>query len=180
MQGHQIQVTQETLAVDTCANGYLRIDLVCLRFTHDNNSMIDASSLVVIKGAEVQSDNTPVPPTYNTGVIDQGATIVDMPLYQINLDGSTVTFDKVHDRGYTTEQLRPLEISMASVSSLPLTVSDDRIFSDHETREGFVYLSNASAQTGEWTATTQDGSVTLSGSISGSTDVNLWLVIPLK
>lgn len=93
MQGHQVQVTQETLSVDTCANGYKRIDLVCLRFEHDNSTLIDSASLVVIKGTAVQSGNTPSVPTHNTGDIDSGASVVDFPIYQINLNGSTVTFD---------------------------------------------------------------------------------------
>lgn len=97
MQGHQIQVTQETLSVDTCANGYSRIDLVCLRFTHDNGTLVDAASLVVIKGSEVQNPNTPSVPSYNSGSIDGGATVVDMPLYQINLNGSTVTYEQKAD-----------------------------------------------------------------------------------
>lgn len=180
MQGHAIQVTQETLSVDTCANGYERIDLVCMRFTHDSQSLVDAAELILIKGTEVQTGNTPVPPSYNTGIIDQGATIVDMPLYQIDLAGSTVTFEKIHERGYTAEQVRPLEINFPAVSSLPLTVSDDRIFSDHETREGFVYLTNPAAQTGDWSVATDDGSVTLDGPVSDTTGVNIWLVIPLK
>lgn len=95
MQGHQIQVTQETLSVDTCANGYKRIDLVCMRFEHDNNSQIDSASLIVIKGAEVADPNNPVVPDYNTGDIDSGASVVDFPLYQINLAGSSVTFTQV-------------------------------------------------------------------------------------
>ena len=92
MQGHQVQITQETLSIDTCANGYSRIDLVCLRFEHDNNTSIDSASLVVIKGTEVQDPNTPSVPTHNTGSIDAGASVVDFPLYQINLSGSSITF----------------------------------------------------------------------------------------
>lgn len=94
MQGHQVQITQETLSVDTCANDYSRIDLVCLRFEHDNNTSVDSASLVVIKGTEVQEPNTPSVPEYNEGIIDSGASVVDMPLYQINLSGSTVTFSQ--------------------------------------------------------------------------------------
>ena len=108
MQGHQIQVTQETLSVDTCANGYSRIDLVCLRFEHDNSSSIDSTSLVVIKGTEVQDPNTPSVPDYNTGNIDSGASVVDMPLYQINLSGSSVTFERV-------AQLLPATLGTVSV-----------------------------------------------------------------
>lgn len=178
MQGHQIQVTQETLAVDTCANGYERIDLVCMRFTHDNESLIDDAELVLIKGTEVQSGNTPIPPAYNTGIIDQGASVVDMPLYQIDLAGSTVTFGRVCERAYSTKELQPLKIDFTSFSSLPQTVTDTRISEDHICKPGDCYLSNPSAQTGDWTITTSDGAVSISGSISGSTTATLWLTIP--
>lgn len=102
MQGHMIKVTQESLAVDTCATGYERIDLVCMRFTHDSNSLVDAAQLVVIKGTEVQSGNTPTPPTYNQGTIDEGATIVDFPLYEIDMAGSTVDYSLIAPDVYGT------------------------------------------------------------------------------
>lgn len=180
MQGHMIQVTQETLSIDTCANGYERIDLICLRFTHDNISLIDACELVVIKGTEVQSGNTPVEPAHNTGVIDEGASIVDMPLYRIDLAGSTVTFTRLFVRSYSTEEARPLQINLGTISSLPVTVSDDRITADHICKPADCLLSLPSAQTSDWTVTTSDGSVSVSGSISGSTTATIWLVIPLE
>ena len=178
MQGHQIQVTQETLAVDTCANGYERIDLVCCRFTHDNMTLIDAAQLVVIKGTEVQSGNTPVEPSYNTGVIDQGATIVDMPLYRIDLSGSTVTFSRVHVRAYSSKEIQPLKLELSSFSTMPQTVTDSRIVLEHELTPGNIQLSNPSAQTGDWSWTTQDGSFSINGNISGSTTCTIWLIIP--
>lgn len=180
MQGHMIQVTQETLSVDTCATGYERIDLVCLRFTHDNVSLIDDAELIVIKGTEVQSGNTPVAPSYNTGKIDEGATVVDMPLYRIDLDGSTVTFTRLFVRSYSTEEARPLQINLGTVSSLPTSVTDDRIVAEHIVKPSDCLLSNPSAQTGDWTVTTTDGSLSVSGSISGSTTATIWLVIPLE
>ena len=180
MQGHMVQVTQETLSIDTCANGYERIDLVCLRYTHDNVSLVDACELVVIKGTEVQSGNTPVEPPHNTGVIDEGASIVDMPLYRIDLAGSTVTFSRLFAGSYTIEEARPLQINLGTVSSLPVTVTDDRITADHICKPADCLLSNPSAQTSDWTVTTSDGSVTVSGSISGSTTATIWLVIPIE
>lgn len=180
MQGHMIQVTQETLSIDTCANGYERIDLICLRFTHDNVSLIDACELVVIKGTEVQSGNTPVEPAHNTGVIDEGASIVDMPLYRIDLAGSTVTFSRLFVRSYSTEEARPLQINLGTISSLPVTVSDDRVTADHICKPADCLLSLPSAQTSDWTVTTSDGSLTVSGTVSGSTTATIWLVIPLE
>lgn len=180
MQGHMIQVTQETLAVSTCATGYERIDLVVLRYNHDSGSLVDSAELVIIEGTAVQSGNTPVEPSYNTGNIDSGAAVVDMPLYRIGLAGSTVTFSRLFARSYTIEEARPLQINLGTVSSLPVTVTDARITADHICKPADCLLSNPSVQTSDWTVTTQDGSVTISGSISGSTTATIWLVIPIE
>lgn len=169
MQGHMIQIMQETLNVDTCATGYKRIDLICVRFTHDNSSLVDAAQLVVIKGAEVQSGNTPVEPAYNTGVIDEGASIVDMPLYRIDLSGSTVTFTSL--ASVVGSGVVALEVP--SFSTLPQTVSDRRITDDMVVVNSV--LSNPSAQTGDWEVTTSNGSLTITGTMSGSTGLTLYL-----
>ncbi len=180
MQGHMIQVTQETLTVSTCATGYERIDLVVLRYNHDSGSLVDSAELVIIEGTAIQSGNTPVEPSYNTGNIDSGAAVVDMPLYRIDLAGSTVSFSRLFAGSYTIEEARPLQINLGTVSSLPVTVTDERITADHICKPADCLLSNPSAQTSDWTVTTQDGSVTISGSISGSTTATIWLVIPIE
>lgn len=174
MQGHQIQVTQETLSVDTCANNYSRIDLVVMRFEHDNTSQVDTASLMVLKGTEVATPNQPVAPTYSTGNIDSGATQVDFPLYQINLSGATVTFDQIAEVvNSTIEGLETLVLTVPSFSGLPQTITDERISADHVVVNSV--LGTQSAQTSDWTVTTQDGSLTISGSISGSTTLTLYL-----
>ena len=174
MQGHAIQVTQETLPIDTCANGYERIDLIAMRFTHDNVSLVDAAQLVVIKGVEVQSGNTPSVPSHNTGVIDDGASVVDFPLYQLNLSGSTITITQLAEvvEG-TIDGLTTLVLSVPAFSSLPQTVSDDRISAQHVVVNSV--LGTPSAQTSDWPVTTSDGSLTIAGSISGSTALTLYL-----
>lgn len=93
LQGYQVQITQETLTVDTCATGYKRIDLVALRYNHDTGTQVDSFTLEIIKGTEVTS--TPAEPSYNSGEIEAGVNDVDMILYRIDLDGSTVTFATV-------------------------------------------------------------------------------------
>ena len=103
-----------------------------------------------------------------------------MPLYRIDLAGSTVTFTRLFAREYSIEEIRPLEIILGSISSLPQTVADSRILAEHIAKPGDCLLSNPSAQTSDWTVTTSDGSVTVSGSISGSTTVTIWLSIPLE
>lgn len=98
LQGRQIQIRQETLAVDTCATGYRRIDLIALRWEHDSVSSVDSAALVVIKGTPVSSGNEPAVPDYSTGSIDEGASRVDLPLYRVDLEGGSVTFSLMATR----------------------------------------------------------------------------------
>lgn len=67
-----------------------------------------------------------------------------------------------------------LVVDIASFSSLPQTASDANIESDMVCVNSV--LSNPSAQTGDWTVTTSSGSVTVSGTISGSTTLTLYLM----
>lgn len=73
---------------------------------------------------------------------------------------------------------RDLEVTKSAVSSLPTTITAAEITSDMIVKQGDISLSNGSAMVGEWTITTTSGSVTISGSISGATDITLYLSIP--
>lgn len=70
-------------------------------------------------------------------------------------------------------ELKTVEVTSSSFSSLPITISDSNITSDHIVVNSV--LSNPSAQTGDWTVTTSDGSLTISGTMNGSTSVTLYL-----
>lgn len=72
--------------------------------------------------------------------------------------------------------LKVLKVTKNSVSSLSTTISNSAITSDMEVIN--CVLSNPSAQTGDWTVTTSDGSLTVSGSISGTTNITLYLAEP--
>ena len=67
-----------------------------------------------------------------------------------------------------------LVIDISSFSSLPKTVTNAAITADHVVVEST--LGTPAAQTGNWTVTTSNGSLTISGSMSGSTTVRLTLV----
>ena len=67
-----------------------------------------------------------------------------------------------------------LIINVSSFSSLPKTVSNTNIESDMVVVNSV--LSNPSAQIGDWSVTTSSGSLTISGSISGSTTATLYLM----
>jgi len=68
-----------------------------------------------------------------------------------------------------------LIINVASFSSLPQTVSNANIESDMVVVNSV--LGTPSSQTGdEWTVTTSNGSLTINGTISGSTTLTLYLM----
>lgn len=87
------------------------------------------------------------------------------------IDDGTVT-NKI-SAGAIVNSVRVLTVSISSFSSLPRTVSNSAITSDMVVVN--YVLSNPAAQTGDWTVTTSNGSLSVSGSISGSTSLTLYL-----
>lgn len=67
-----------------------------------------------------------------------------------------------------------LLIDIPSFSSLPQTIQNSYVTADHVVAQ--YELGVPSAQTSDWTITTANGSVTIAGSISGSTTLRLLLV----
>lgn len=67
-----------------------------------------------------------------------------------------------------------LVVEVSSFSSLPQTVTNANITSDMVVVNSV--LGTPSAQTGDWTVTTSNGSLTIAGNISGSTTLTLYLM----
>lgn len=67
-----------------------------------------------------------------------------------------------------------LEVNVPSFNALPQTITNSDIEEDMKVVESV--LSNPTAQTGDWTVTTLNGSLTISGSISGTTTATLYLM----
>lgn len=72
------------------------------------------------------------------------------------------------------ENKKVLVITTSSFSSLPQTITNANITSNMVVVNSV--LSNPSAQTGDWTVTTSNGSLSISGSISGTTTLTLYLL----
>lgn len=72
------------------------------------------------------------------------------------------------------DEIKCLVLTSSSFSSLPQTITNANITSDMVVINSV--LSNPSAQTGDWTVTTSNGSLSISGSISGSTTITLYLM----
>lgn len=91
----------------------------------------------------------------------------------LDLTGLTYLWGKITD---LLSEKRTIKVEIASFSSLPKTVNDSRIKSTDEVVESI--LGTPSAQSSDWTVTTSDGSLTISGTISGSTTLTLYLTTP--
>lgn len=62
----------------------------------------------------------------------------------------------------------------ATVSTLPITITNTAITADMVCVK--AELGTPSAQTGDWTVTTTDGQAVISGTISGSTTLKLYMI----
>ena len=71
---------------------------------------------------------------------------------------------------------RLIKVVVPTFSSLPVTVTDSRIEAADEVVE--AVLDNPTAQISDWTVTTSAGSLTINGTINGSTNATLYLTIP--
>ena len=101
------------------------------------------------------------------------------PTYEAEEAKVRSDLQKLHDqtRDYINDMVtvvnRNLLLVETTVSSLPKTVSNAAITANHVGMR--LELGTPTAQTSEWTVTTASGSVTISGSVSGSTTVKLVL-----
>lgn len=81
--------TNDSLVIENGEQGMKRIDLIVARYTRNANTGAESMELAVIKGTSAASD--PVSPSYNTGLIADGDSPVDFPIYKVNLDGISIT-----------------------------------------------------------------------------------------
>lgn len=80
--------TSESLTIANGAQGMLRKDLIVARYTKTAGDGIEDMQLAVITGTPAASD--PALPSYTDGSIADGDTLVEFPLYTVNLDGISI------------------------------------------------------------------------------------------
>ena len=81
--------TSESLTIDNGEQGMARTDLIVIRYSKNSGSGVEDMQLAVIKGTAAASN--PQTPEYNTGTIANGDTLVDFPLYQVDISGISIT-----------------------------------------------------------------------------------------
>ena len=80
--------TSESITIDNGDQGMLRKDLIVLRYSKDASTGVEDMELAVIKGTPASSN--PATPSYTSGSIADGDTVVEFPLYTVNLNGITL------------------------------------------------------------------------------------------
>ena len=98
--------------------------------------------------------------------------VYDLPLYQYNTTENGVQ-NMVEVRNITTSANGVIVVTTNSFNSLPQTVSNNNITENHVVVNSV--LSNPSAQTSDWTVVTSNASLQVTGTISGSTTLTLYL-----
>lgn len=91
IQGRMARITiPENIEIDTCPQRNKRIDLIIARYSVNGDK--EQITIEALKGAEVSDSEVAELPQIESGDIDNGASIVDFPLYEIELNGGSVTF----------------------------------------------------------------------------------------
>ena len=88
--------------------------------------------------------------------------------------GSGSVKDALDDLNTAVDLCECLVVSATSVNSLPVTINNENITSDMVVINSVV--NNVSAQLSDWSWETANGSITLSGTIKGTTNIMLYLV----
>ena len=111
----------ETLTIANGSQGTYRKDLIVARYTKDSSTNIESMSLVVITG--VSTSGTPVTPSYYSGDIQAGDSPVDMPLYEIYLNG--ISISSITSRKVTVPSIRDLDTLCTDLDDNKLDVTGD-------------------------------------------------------
>lgn len=80
--------TSESVTIENGEQGMLRTDLIVVRYTKNSGTGIEDMQLAVIKGTPAASD--PATPTHTSGNIAGGDTLVEFPLYAVNINGISI------------------------------------------------------------------------------------------
>lgn len=152
-----------------------------------NNNLPDANGNVTIQASGVPSGGTTGQVLTKLSNADDDADWETIPsdstkmnLVSSPTNGHLLTTNasgQAIDSATTVNNLKVLVITSGSFSSLPQTISNSNITAKYVVVNST--LSNPPAQLGDWTVSTAAGSLTISGSISGSTTITLYLAMSI-
>lgn len=120
--------------------------------------------------------------TFKVGANNLGVTT---PMTQAEAEAGTVTDPRVitpkvlHDYVENgIEDASCIVLKKASVSTLPITIRESRLTPNHIVKPKDYILSNPSVMSSDWEINTDtSGQATISGTISGTTDITLFFTL---
>ena len=120
MQGRQVSIAKgqtDEITIENGTQGEKRIDLVVIRYSKNADTGIETAIPFLVKG--IPSENNPVRPEHLEGDIRGGDLTADWPLYELYLDGISVTNVKpLFDVLMSVDSLnRKLNVSAADIIS---------------------------------------------------------------
>lgn len=109
--------TNEELTISTGAIDKNRNDLIVARYAIDTETGYESLTLEVIEGTE--TSGSPADPAITEGVIRTGATLAEVPLYRVRIEGiNIVGLDKLFT------PIEPIIAQIASLAAQMLSGSD--------------------------------------------------------
>ena len=121
--------TSESIAVDNGEQGMMRKDLIILRYTRNASTNVEDMELDIVKGTP--SSSNPAVPSYTSGSIADGDTLVEIPIYTININGITiqsvtamVELVQIPSKSFVESMRASLTSAINAVSSTLTTVSN--------------------------------------------------------
>lgn len=108
LQGYIFSVdpgTYDEVTIQNGNQGENRIDLIVARYTANTSLQTQSMEWVVIQGTPTTGQ--PVAPSPLTGDIDSGDTPVDMPMFQVLIEGITITSVTTVFESYAAYELDP-------------------------------------------------------------------------
>lgn len=81
--------TYDSVTIQNGNQGMKRTDLICWQYTYDAEQDAESASWVVVQGTPAESD--PETPAYTEGNIQEGDSLVQIPVFAVHLDGINIT-----------------------------------------------------------------------------------------
>ena len=146
LQAHHARVeVAEQLTIQSGSNGYNRNDLIVARYSLGTGN-VQTVYLAVIEGTAVAGEAED--PTYATGDIDSGSTLVEFPLWRIPLTGITVgTPERIMPTIDTLqEQITSVQNSVSNIGILRI----DRKSNINTTNNATTVICQVDITAGTW------------------------------
>lgn len=102
--------------------------------------------------------------------INSNMDIIDAKMGAV---GNTPLQTQINNANANIAKMECLVVNCGTISNLPATISNANVENDMVALQSA--LGTPAAQLSNWTVTTNNGSVTISGTISGSTTLTLYL-----